>query len=382
MKGSPERTLIYLGEVENLPEERQDPRPRLIARRGITLGWLTQAVENNTAEPEPFGNRWQAAQPIALPGFLLAGLDRIQGEIRQTEQMVENILQGEEPSDLLGARRYAERLSPGFEFVSSIYDESDDQEIEKLEFEAVQDGRTLAQDLWLKVAWLSFFEEDASLRFRFSFGMENYEDVAADLPRERLAARLCDAIFPESRIVTENPELRSALCQIIGIADLEYIERIVYFNGPQGGAQFHHDVERGHLGVIFAQLTGQTAWLALSTEALLAEIRLFLESADAERVMSSVSDPAIKEGLRRYQTHPERLQAELNDSNNETIEVLLNQVPEFFAQLVRHGHAYVLAPGDVLLLPQQSMHHCAWHSVYCLGDEMGEGLSFAIREVG
>jgi len=33
----------------------------------------------------------------------------------------------------------------------------------------------------------------------------------------------------------------------------------------------------------------------------------------------------------------------------------------------------------VILLPQASMDDCAWHSVFCVGDEAGEALSFAIK---
>jgi hypothetical protein len=302
--------------------------------------------------------------------------------VGQSERLVEKILEGAELMELLTRDPYRRRLFGEFELVSSIVDESDDQEIEKLELAAVTDRGSLAEDLWVKVAWLSFYEEDPSLRFRFSFGMENYEDVAADLERERLAARLCDAVFPESSVITENAPLRSQLCDILGVGDLEYLERIVYFNGPQGGAQFHHDVERGHLGVVFAQLTGETAWLALSTGSLLGELRAFLSSPDVEGALAAFAGTEILESLNRYRAQPELLRTDLHDPSNDFLEMLLNRVPAFFGQLVSHGHAQMLGPGDVLLLPQQSLEHCAWHSVYCLGDEVGEGLSFAIRAVG
>jgi len=375
------KKVIYVPEPEKLVEQQQ-LIPRLISRRGIELGWIAQAAEMTTLEFDSMEKRWKAAEPVVLAGFLSSDLHRIQGDIEQTETLVQKILDGEELGELVTQDPCQNRLSGSFELVASLYNESDDQEIEKLEFAAVMNRRTLADDLWVKVAWLSFFDEDPSLRFRFSFGVENYEDVAADLRRERLAAGLCDAIFPESSVLTENRRLRLELAEIIGISDLEYVERIVYFNGPQGGAQFHHDVERGHLGVIFAQLTGQTAWLALSTDALLAEVRLFLESADGEQAIAACPALATAQSLRRYRNDPELLGSELHDPNNDALEILLNQVPQFFAQLVRHGHGYMLAPGDVLLLPQQSPDHCAWHSVFCVGDEMGEGLSFAIREVG
>lgn len=376
-----ETKLVCLGEGGSFSGHPVRPAPWPIARRGIDFGWVGEAGQQAPVALERIRQGWHAAEPVMLAGFLGSDLGRIQGHVEQSERLVEKILAGQEPNELVDLGPYSERLAGSFELVSSLYDENDDQEIEKLEFQAVQEGRTIAEDVWMKVAWLSFFDDDASLRFRFSFGMENYEDVAADLLRERVAARLCDAIFPESGIITENRELKLALCGIIGVRDVEYVERIVYFNAPQGGAQFHHDVERGHLGVIFAQLTGRTAWLALSTQALLAEMRSFLECPLGESVLGSFSDTAIADALGRYRAEPEVLRTALNDPNDEAIEVLLNRTPEFFAQLVRNGHGFLVQPGDVLLLPQQGMDHCAWHSVYCLGEEMGEGLSFAIREV-
>jgi hypothetical protein len=32
-----------------------------------------------------------------------------------------------------------------------------------------------------------------------------------------------------------------------------------------------------------------------------------------------------------------------------------------------------------MLLPQESMKNCAWHSVFCLGEDAGQALSFAIK---
>ena len=51
--------------------------------------------------------------------------------------------------------------------------EGDDQEIETVLFDALDNGEVVAEDLWAKVSWLSFFEEDSSLRVRFSFGMDH-----------------------------------------------------------------------------------------------------------------------------------------------------------------------------------------------------------------
>ena len=66
---------------------------------------------------------------------------------------------------------------------------------------------------------------------------------ASDQRRQHYAALLCDVIFPESSIVTENEPLHRSLKSIIGCEQLNFVERIVYFNAPQGGAYLHHDLE-------------------------------------------------------------------------------------------------------------------------------------------
>ena len=86
--------------------------------------------------------------------------------------------------------------------------------------------------------------------------------------------------------------------------DLVYVERIVYFNAPEGGAQFHHDVERGHLGVVFAQLSGRTAWLTLSTEQLLDAMQNFLALPDAEKAMAKYHQ-AEKDIAKAHQARPQ-----------------------------------------------------------------------------
>jgi hypothetical protein len=351
-----------------------------ITRRGCQIGWLQERCQPEMPGENAIKQRWQQARPILLPGLLEQRLSDVRNEIQQTENLVEHVLDGIELATLLAGPPYGERLGDRFELVSAVVTENDDQEIEKLLFNAWQNDRLTAEDLWLKAAWLSFYDEDASLRFRFSFGMENYEDVAADLPRERLAAQLCDCIFPESRIMTANPELSQLLRKTLDIATPEFIERIVYFNGPEGGAQFHHDVERGHLGVAYAQLTGRTVWLALSTDDLLREISEFTGSPETEREFNTADGKIVLETLKSYLHEDEDLKKRLHDADNEALEILLNRTPAFFSQLVTRGHAYTVRPGDVLLLPQHGLDCCAWHTVFCAGDELGEALSFAIRE--
>jgi hypothetical protein len=305
-----------------------------------------------------------------------------QQNISQASMLMQAVLDGADCEEILLQEPYAARLAPRFELLASSYDEGDPQEIVKVEFDAVEDGAVIAENLWVKLSWLSYSEYDASLRFRFSFGMENYQDVATDPGRQAHAAVLTEALFPESVVVSANPRLNAFLRDLLQAKDFIYVERIVYFNAPEGGAQFHNDVERGHLGVVFAQLSGRTAWLALSTEQLLDEIQEFLAEAEdgADALMRATTRQAkARSKLITLAKDRAALAEYLNSRDNDPLEQLINRTPDFARRLIERGHAYLLNPGDIILLPQHDMAHCTWHAVYCLDDSPGEALSFAIR---
>ncbi|WP_217994848.1 hypothetical protein [Methylogaea oryzae] len=282
---------------------------------------------------------------------------------------MEQTLEGSDVAESFEGEPYARRLPPEFALTGTSYEEHDDQGIEKVYFDAWQNDELAADDLWCKASWLSFEDDDASLRFRFSFGMEGYEDVAADPERQMWAAKLTDAIFPESAAVTAHAGLNALLAHMLDCERLAFAERIVYFNAPNGGAQMHHDVERGHDGVVFAQMSGSTFWLALSKPKLLDEIDAYLAAAPAEQWGD----------LRALAKDRQALACYLEERDHELAEQLLDRTPDFFRHLIERGYAYVLRPGDVLLMPQYSLDTCVWHSVICLGDEAGEGLSFALK---
>jgi len=250
--------------------------------------------------------------------------------------------------------------------LASSAEEHDEQGIEKVYFDVEQDGELCAEDLWCKASWLSFHDEDASLRFRFSFGMEGFEDVAADPARQIWAGELCERIFPESAIITKNTEVLDLLKEILG-SEAQFVERIVYFNAPNGGAQFHHDVERGHAGVVFAQLSGATFWLALNKQSLMDEMIAFA----AEHTVSDALKVLLKDR--------EALSCYMEERDHELVEALIDQDPKFIQYLNAQGYSHYLQAGDILLLPQRDLDYCVWHSVFTLGDEPGEALSFAIR---
>ena len=120
--------------------------------------------------------------------------------------------------------------------------------------------------------------------------------------------------------------------------------------------------------------------MALSTEQLLNEIQGFLARDEAESVLREViPDSESRTRLLALAQDRVALAAYLNDRDNDPLEQLINRTPAFARRLIEGGHAYILHPGDVLLLPQHDTTHCAWHAVYCLDDQPGEALSFAVR---
>lgn len=370
--------IRYIAGPELWPEER--PGLHALRRRGLSLGWVQADAHPPMPDPDAIAAAWDADEAVMLPGLLDTEVARHAGDIDQAHRLMEATLDGESVADLFEAAPYAPRLAGRFALVASVHDEGDRQEIEKLFFDAEQDGEPIAQDLWCKASWLSYHPDDASLRFRFSYGLEGFEDVAADAERQALAAELTDAIFPESAVVAECAPLQALMARILGTERVLYGERIVYFNAPDGGAQMHHDVERGHAGVVFAQLSGRTFWLALSKPRLMDEIIAFLgrDDADAElaRVLPQAAD---RQALFRLAGDRAALSDYMENFDHEWTEALVDRLPAFIAHLVARGHAYLLQPGDALLLPQRDLERCVWHSVFCIDDEPGEALSFAVR---
>lgn len=338
-------------------------------RRGYFLG-NTSNFSNCSNDLE----RWHQGLPVLLKGQCTGALFQQKTNIEQTEVLVRNILEENDCDSVLAETPYIERLVPKFESLGSTFNEGDSQEIEMVMFD-VMDGDTItAEDLWLKASWLSFHEDDVSLRFRFSFGIDQ-QHVAADPHRQQLAAELTDAIFPESSIITENTDLTEKLELLLSSNRVNFVERIIYFNGPNGGAYLHHDLERGHAGVVFAQLTGRTFWLALPKKTLIEEIIRFSKAHSwPESLTLEMRDEMSNLiGDRSY------LSEQLDSFANSSLIHLINETEAFVQFLIGRGHSTQLEPGDVLLLPQATEKTCCWHSVFNLGDEMGEALSFAIR---
>ena len=350
-----------------------------LQRRGFSLG-LTPVNDPTEYQDDPLSN-WHQGKPVFLKGLCSPHLTSFKHEIESSDTLYAAILNGQECDTAFTQSPYIDRIEPNFESLGCSVNEGDQQEIETIIFDAIDindPDKILAEDLWLKASWLSFYEGDASLRFRFSFGVDLVEDVAADRNRQHHAARLTEAIFPESSIITQNEELAQSLKTILNGNDFKFVERIVYFNAPEGGAYLHHDRERGHAGVVYAQLSGQTFWLALAKKTLVNEIIFFIEKCQ-KSVWPNNINQSIKLEILDSSTSKEKLAIELESFSNSALIHLINETADFVQQLIEHGHSRHLTPGDVILLPQDSELDCCWHSVFCLGDESGEALSFAIR---
>jgi len=347
-------------------------------RRGYHLGDLSCHSPRSSNDKL---NDWQQGKPVLLQKICLLQLAQHSENIKQSYLLYLAILDNEECDPILAQPPYSNRLNHHFEPLGSSVNEGDEQEIETILFDAVEKGGILAENLWMKISWLSFHEEDASLRFRFSFGVDNIEDVAADKQRQHYAALLTDAIFPESGLITQNKQLIKQLQEILACDVPSFVERIVYFNSPDGGAYFHHDRERGHAGVIYAQLSGSTFWLALPKQALMQEITFFVKQSQANGIWPKTIDSTMQNELNKLASNSEKLSSALESFSNSTLIHLINETKPFVQQLIKNGHGRIVQSGDVLLLPQETDLNCCWHSVFCLFDEPGEALSFAVRSV-
>jgi len=378
--------VVYIADPETSSEQAHASAqqqglkpPLLLKRRGTALGWVAEQPRQRNIDARAAANAWQNSDAYALPGFVTAELTAHQDHIQGALELMAAVAEGGEVASLLGQSPYSERTAPQFEMLSGFKDEGDDQEIETVEYDAVNGDEVIGENLWCKASWLSFEEDDASLRFRFSFGMVGFEDVAADIERQLYAARLTEAIFPESTIISNNARLEAFLQSMLGVEKLAYVERIIYFNAPNGGAQFHQDVERGHLGVVFAQVYGRTGWLACSKQQLIDEIQSFVADNNNTAALGKLMDEAQLGELQQKCRDREQLTDWMDERDNEALELLLNRCPEFYRQLFGHGYGYIINPGDAILLPQNNIAECCWHSVFCVDDFVGESLSFAIR---
>ncbi|MEM1448958.1 MAG: hypothetical protein AAF957_28335 [Planctomycetota bacterium] len=249
-------------------------------------------------------------------------------------------------------------------------------------------GPSEVDDFWVKTQRLSTHEDDASVRVRLSFGREVEDDASRDRARHGLVSELAARLFPEAAAIQADSEIPGLIGDWIGGRPL-FTQAIAYWNAPGGGALFHHDAfdepARGsQRGVLYAQLTGSTAWIALSIEDLHARVTEFLE------LMADGTFPWLVEGrfgggggvedLLDLARDRGRALAELAKPGSGALGPVVDQGPEFTSLLAIAGHAYVLGPGDVIVLPNHGLERTCMHSVFCADEEVAFSLSLAIRD--
>ncbi|MFM8332008.1 MAG: hypothetical protein ACKN9T_09990 [Candidatus Methylumidiphilus sp.] len=220
----------------NYCESQETGGELALLRRGFEYGWIRVEWRPGMPTAEEVKKAWAANEAVFLPGILAEELPKFAADIAQAHRLMAQTREGLGLSELLDAPPYVERLRPTFELSGVSLEQHDDQGIEKVYFDAWRDDDIVADNLWCKASWLSFDEEEGSLRFRFSFGIEGYEDVAADPEREAWAAALTDAVFPESAAVTGHAGLNALLLDMLGCGRLAFAERRLFQRAERRGA--------------------------------------------------------------------------------------------------------------------------------------------------
>ncbi|MEZ5962620.1 MAG: hypothetical protein R3F56_02125 [Planctomycetota bacterium] len=353
-----------------LPPDRPAPRARPLLRRGVLHGHVadsgppTEAAAPAGTQTEDAGvdlsEAFAGAEPIALPGVLRPALTPLREDIERSLELFEHLRQGGRFLDVvLAALDDVPDLRPE----GSTVDRLDAREIEKVYVSGLVDGRCArgGRDVWAKLQWIARDEADLSLRVRFSCGTEHLHDWPHHVEGQKWANRLAEVLFPEGAALTDSAELDDVLRAVVGAAP-RLSERIVYSNAPAGGAVFHHDADATQRAVLYGQLAGATAWLALPATAL------------AEAVVSHARETgradlpqARADALRR-----------LDQEDDHALFGLLNEDPAFTARLAADGWLMVLEAGDALLLPSHDREHTAWHSVFALGDAPSLAHSYGV----
>jgi hypothetical protein len=302
--------------------------------------------------------RWRAGEPLHLPGALATAARAHRPGIARTLDLFERLRRGASFEDDVWTR-----LGPrsGFRTAGTTIDLGDGREIEKVFADAVRGGRAVARDVYAKLSWIAHDPSDASLRIRFSFGAEALLDWQKETRRAAWSDRYAEALFPESLALSANAPLVALIERLIG-RRARLSERIVYNNAPGGGATFHHDDEPRQLGVVYGQLAGETAWLALPKRRLAEHVARF---ASKRKALARAAPPA-------------RALRALDDDDDPALGKLLNATPAFTRALAADGALIRLRPGDSLLLPSHGPDDVCWHSVFALGRRPSLAHSYGI----
>jgi hypothetical protein len=351
-----------------------------LKRRGVDHGdWLVlkpeAAVQREDHPPEVLlDERWFEAKPILLPAFLNPQESEDQAGTRFQTLAGKKGLRA-----FMGQHigRLGETFAPG----SNMHLHETTRDLERIKLGA-------DQDLWAKLGKLSNHKTDSSLRLRFAFGKEGSDDASRDIERHRLVTEVAELLMPDARTMRTDPWLHERLQRWIGGPVLP-TQHIAYFNAPGGGALWHHDgfkepLEGGQRGVLYTQIAGRTAWLAMSIDELCHLVREFLEylgDGDLPWVREKLAPkPAAFDRLVALVKRFPRLRRELARPGGGELSGLIHAAPEFTALCADAGHAFILGPGDALLLPNHGLEKTVMHTVFCASDIPTYAISTALRE--
>ena len=329
-------------------------------RRGLHHGFV-RLLPTDGPGSEEIRARWQVDRPIHLSGALRSTLGAHAAPIARTLESFDALRADElEFQDEVWERVGEDGV---WEPAGASVDLGDEREVEKVFAHYRPADRRIARDLYAKLSWVSVDERDISMRVRFSFGSESLFEWMEDPARAPFSDSFADAVFPECTAVTSNAEVMGLVSELVS-EEIRLSERIMYNNAPGGGAIFHHDYEPKQLGVVFAQLEGETLWLALPKREL---VDLILESVEGD--------------LAQQLSTPEAILKALGEEEQPELALLLNETPSFTRRLIERGHCFHICEGDVLLMPSHGPDDVCWHSVFALGESGSLALSSGVFAV-
>ncbi len=354
-----------------------------LVRRGSNLGRVVELQEDaEPALPSTCSRRWDEAEPFVLPRMLEASkVDGLDSRIALWEALRQ--------PDALRTWIDSPDLGPTFEVLDRIPKLTDPaRDLERLALRALQAKGAPSKELWVKTSRLSTYEDDGSLRVRFSFGTEGIDDASRDGVRHELVGRLAERVLPEASAIRKCPALADRIEGWLG-GRARFTQHIAYWNTPQGGALFHHDAFAessvgGQKGVVYTQLIGETFWIALPIRRLafrvIEFVRWLTEGDLPHLIEDTLGGPAGLAPLQALASDPDRTVAELAKPGCGVLGVLVNQGPEFTGLLIDAGHGFWLGPGDAVVLPNHGYGKTAMHSVFCASPGPTYALSIAVRE--
>ncbi len=357
--------------------ERASTRTRL-TRRGRDHGHFAVLCddEDQALDVDAALKRWRSARPVVLRGAFDEAIPKAAAGVELFQRLSgdPDLLAWSAESELPGG------LSPASEHSTH---EDPERDISKISFADPEEDQGAA---WLKLAKLSSFSEDESLRLRIGFGREGFDDASPLLARQRLISELGRSLLPGMEEICANTRVNWLISKALKGAAL-LTQPLAYWNKPEGGALFHHDAfgensPAGQRGVLYVQTHGETLWIALSIDDLVTRVGEMMDAmilGDLKDIRESLYPDDGLEPLLPIINDEELLREELGKPGCGKFASLVNLGPSFTAWLADSGHACLLGPGDGILLPNHGLHHTCMHSVFCVSDHTTYAISMAIR---